>query len=203
MYSVLLYKNTPNLENVPGDWPAEVSLLPEGVTTVEAPYQPMTEEEYQAWISNPELIAAKNLWNLRQSGVSSPVAYIVIPKVSCSLDSTDPLYQIFKYQIRDGEPDRIYCVENMPLQIEVEMRNYPTQEVVLPVTDSFSMPMTGENKSTQLLLISIVDGKALINLRIPETGVYEITEELINRELPENSKFGFKGIRLYVLRTTF
>jgi hypothetical protein len=197
-YSVLLYKYTANPDKVPGDWPAEVALIADDAV-VEAPCQIMSIEDYATYISNPTLLAAKEQWNQQQAGNVVPTNLIITESIECSADASDPLLSVFSYTPGDsGQPDRVRVTENMPFKVTITVKDQ--QGTVVPVNDTFALPILGEGLPTQLLLVQFISGVASFELKFPQTGLYSITQETINRELPSDSQFAFSGVKIYVLR---
>lgn len=196
-YAVLLYKFTPNIEGIPGDWPCEVRLIEEGAS-VEAPWLIMTKEDYDSYISNPELLAQKEAWNIAQAGAATPSSYIIEETVACSLPEDDPHRAFFAF-IPSESGDKVRVIEGMPFTATITIKD-PTGSSVVPLTDNFALPITGEGMPTQLLFIQFINGVATVNLQFPVTGLYEITQETINRELPIDSHFSFRGLKMYVLK---
>jgi hypothetical protein len=199
-YSVLLYKNTQNPDGIPGDWPATVVLLPDDVHEVDPPHQIMTDTEYNEYINNPVLIAQKNAWQNSKQGIFHPIAKIQIENVTCQFPLDHPAYQMFNYRPSTNENSaKIRVIENMPILVKIRIRDL-SDSYTIPVNDGFALPILGEGMPTQLLYVDFVNGEATVNLSFPSTGVFEITQQDLNRELPPDSNFLFDGIKIYVLK---
>jgi hypothetical protein len=63
-FAVLLYKDTPNLEGIPGEWPCETKPLDNGTTLPSdgRNWQLMTEEQLNARLA--QYAADKEAWNI-------------------------------------------------------------------------------------------------------------------------------------------
>lgn len=193
-YAVLLYKFTENLDGVPEDWPAEVYKLEE-TSVVTAPWQVMSDEEYSAYISEPTRLAAKEAWNQKQKGIVPPMARIVITDMVSDLTDEDPLKGYFLFQ---PALNKVRIPVGTPFICSFKVTDI-SGSYTLPVSDAFALPITSEGGSTQLIAVSIQNGLASIRISFKESGVYSITEDTINRELPIGSQFAFNNIKLYVL----
>lgn len=202
-YSVLLYKNTDNPDGIPGDWPATVQLLPDDVHTVDPPHQIMSDTEYNEYINSPFLASAMASWKNAEQGIFNPVAKIVVTEVTCGLPSSNPAFPMFKYEpnTESCKASKVQMLENMPVTVKILIRDL-TDSYTLPITDGFALPVLGEGMPTQLLFVSFVNGEAMVNLDLSKTGVYEITQDDLNRELPSDSTFAFDGMKIYVLKST-
>ena len=189
-YAVLLYSNTSNPDSVPGDWPAEVKAI-EDNDTVEAPWQIMTKDEYEAYITDSDRVAAKEAWNNKQAGIVEPFAKIIVTKVE-DLTTNDPYFSW------DEESSKIRMSVGSTIKASLEIQTLSGNRI--PVNDFFAMPIIGENQPTELHAVKAIDGVISFEMTFEKSGLYNITEETINRELPIGSQFKFKDIRIYVLK---
>lgn len=65
------------------------------------------------------------------------------------------------------------------------------------LTAKFHMPMRSRDGRERLILVDVVDGKAIFTVRMPTSGVWSVTEEGISSELPE--RFSFDGLTIRVV----
>jgi hypothetical protein len=195
MYSVLLYRDAANPENVPDDWPAEVLYIPDGPNvSVNPPRVLMTNDEYNAYVNDPDRVARKQIWNDAQAGIYEPVALIKVMDVTCVTN-----HPVFAW-IPDahGGIGKIRIPAGMPFTAHIQMRDVG-DTTTMPINDFFAMPVIGEGHPTQLFAVGVTDGVATMEMMYPNSGIYEITQDVINRELPPQSKFKFAGVRIYVV----
>lgn len=68
---------------------------------------------------------------------------------------------------------------------------------IIPVTDSFRLPLVSSDGRERITLASFVDGKATIPITFKESGVWSLTQEEINKRLPANIRFNFDGMTVY------
>ena len=83
------------------------------------------------------------------------------------------------------------------LTVTVEIRD--ADDNLLPVTDSFAMPVGrvgGANYRT--LMMNFVDGVCSKTTTWNDAGEFEVTESMINVHLDENSKLEFSGFNISV-----
>jgi len=195
MYSVLLYSDTHNPAGVPGDWPAETKYIPDGPdVAVNAPWRLMTNDEYEEYVNDPARLERKRIWNDTQAGIIEPVALIKVIDVTCPTN-----HPIFAW-IPDahGGIGKIRIPVGMTFTAHILMRDL-NDTFTLPINDFFAMPIIGEGHPTQLLAVGVNDGVVSMDMTYPTSGIYEITEAVINRELPPAQQFKFAGVKIYVV----
>ena len=70
---------------------------------------------------------------------------------------------------------------------------------MLPLTDSFRMPLVSTDGRERVLLARIQDGRVTLRVPMTESRIWRITETQINSALPEAAHMAFDGLTLYVV----
>lgn len=72
-------------------------------------------------------------------------------------------------------------------------------ECSLPITDSFAVPLAGLiGANGKTLMFNFLDGVAERDFAFSESGEWEVTEQQINKHLPEGQHFEFSGLHISV-----
>ena len=66
-------------------------------------------------------------------------------------------------------------------------------------SDSFRMPIKATDGREKVLLATVTNGVASITWTPKESGIWNITEALMNRDLPTESHLSFRGLKIFVL----
>lgn len=69
----------------------------------------------------------------------------------------------------------------------------------VPVSGHFRAPIRASDGRERVVLAVITAGSLAATWTPSESGIWEVTEALINRDLPEASRFHFSGVKVYVL----
>ena len=69
----------------------------------------------------------------------------------------------------------------------------------LPLSENFRMPLLSRDGREKVLLAAMSDGQVTITVPLRESGVWSVTEEMINSALPESLRMAFSGITIYVV----
>ena len=69
---------------------------------------------------------------------------------------------------------------------------------MLPLTDSFRMPLVSTDGRERVLLARMQDGRVTLRVPMTESRIWRITETQINSALPEAAHMAFDGLTLYV-----
>jgi hypothetical protein len=150
----------------------------------------MTNEEYTTYINDPLRLARKEAWNRQQQGEVAPIALIKVDDVTC--DTNHPLFMWNK------DIGKIRVPVAVPFSAHILIRDLG-DTVTLPIDDVFAMPITGENRPTSLRAVVANQGVITLTISFGESGIYEINEQTINRELPPGGQFKFTNIKIYVV----
>lgn len=81
----------------------------------------------------------------------------------------------------------------------VEMRT-PDGAAVLPLHDTFRLPIVARDGRERVLLASFTAGVASIQGQFSESGVWNVSEAQINADLPPEQHMAFGGLRIYVIQ---
>jgi hypothetical protein len=73
---------------------------------------------------------------------------------------------------------------------------------LIPLTDTFRMPVRARDGREKLLLVKVIDGKALLTVTFSSSGLWEVTEESLNEALPADRQMAFKGLKIFVVEET-
>lgn len=69
---------------------------------------------------------------------------------------------------------------------------------VIPLTGAFRMPLIASDGRERIVAASMADGVASIAVPLAESGVWGVTQDDINRDLPITQHMAFSGIKVYV-----
>jgi len=113
-------------------------------------------------------------------------------------DTYDPLEMVNMNKIIITSHSKRALVEvGNSLTVTAEIREADGN--VLPVTDSFAMPVgrvSGSNYRT--LMMNFVDGVCSKTTKWNDAGEFEVTEKMINMHLDESEKLEFEGFNISV-----
>lgn len=69
---------------------------------------------------------------------------------------------------------------------------------LVALTDQFRMPMRSRDRRERMLLARMVDGAIEITAPMRDSGVWAVTEAMVNEGLPDAAHMAFDGITIYV-----
>ena len=72
---------------------------------------------------------------------------------------------------------------------------------VIPLSDSFRMPIVSRDGREKVLLARMEAGVITITAPMRESGVWKVIEARINEGLPEGAKMRFAGLTIFVVET--
>lgn len=67
-----------------------------------------------------------------------------------------------------------------------------------PISSTFRMPIVSSDGRERFVLVTFVSGAATFSVTMNESGLWEVTETRINRDMPAASRMRFAGIKVYV-----
>ena len=91
----------------------------------------------------------------------------------------------------------VTCPVGTVLTVHADLRDAAGQ--VLPLTDSFRMPLRSRDGREKVLLAVMQDGTVTINAPLRESGAWSVTEAMINESLPPGNQMGFAGFQVFVV----
>lgn len=91
----------------------------------------------------------------------------------------------------------ITCAAGTVVSATVELQT--NAGVVVPLTEIFRMPIVSIDGHYTYALASFVDGIGTIVARLDQSGLWTITEEEINKNLPDELKMDFETLSIYVI----
>ena len=161
-----------------------------------APCQSVDDPDYAAYVA---WVEEGNIPSPPPAEVPEEASSVLIitENIMCSLPEGDPRHVFFAF-IPSELGDKVRVIENMPIEVNITIKDVLGN--VVPITDNFALPITGEGMPTQLLFLQFSAGAATVHLNFPLTGLYEITQDTLNRELPPEAHFKFNGVKIYVLK---
>lgn len=92
--------------------------------------------------------------------------------------------------------NKVSCLEGGVVTAVVEL-HYPDSNLV-PLTMMFHMPVIADDGRKHIVRASFINGVATISATMRASGVWQITESAINRDLPAEMAMSFDGIDIYV-----
>jgi len=72
---------------------------------------------------------------------------------------------------------------------------------VLPLDDTFRMPIRSRDGRERVLAASMSQGVITFGVRFDDSRVWEVTEAVINADLPSERHMRFKGIKVFAVET--
>lgn len=97
-----------------------------------------------------------------------------------------------------SDSNEITCPAGTVLHGEIEIR-MPDNSTVIPLTQNFRLPVKSEDGREIVVLASFTDGVGFVDIPLRNSGLWHITEDLINRNLPVENRMKFEGVHIYVL----
>jgi hypothetical protein len=91
----------------------------------------------------------------------------------------------------------VTCIAGATITVTAELRG--AGGAVLPLSDSFRMPIRASDGREKVLLASMANGIITIAAPLRDSGIWVITEELINQRLPDEAQMSFAGMTIYVV----
>lgn len=83
------------------------------------------------------------------------------------------------------------------LTVLAELRD--SQGIKLPLSDSWRMPLRARDGREKVLLAVMINGDIAITVPVPDSGVWEIRESVINESLPTAARMRFgDDMRVFV-----
>jgi hypothetical protein len=72
---------------------------------------------------------------------------------------------------------------------------------VLPTDDSFRLPIRSRDGRERVVLASMVQGLITFSLLFDASRVWEVTEAVVNADLPPERHMRFRGIKVFAVET--
>ena len=91
----------------------------------------------------------------------------------------------------------VTCPVGAVLQISAELRGAHGQ--VLPLSDSFRMPMRSRDGRERVLLAHMTEGLLQIQVPLRESGVWSVTQDTVNEALPAEAHMRFAGMQVFAI----
>ena len=115
--------------------------------------------------------------------------------VVVSITSDDPQAII---NLKDNE---ITLHENYTVTANFEVHINLDGSVNTQYSGIFRMPLRKTTGDIMFTLVSIKEGKGTLSVKMPlgSSGLWEITEKLINEKLPPSATLDFEGFKIYVV----
>lgn len=89
------------------------------------------------------------------------------------------------------------CPAGTVLTFHAELRD--AAGAILPITDSFRMPLRSRDGREKVLLAVMDNGVVSINAPLRESGTWSVTEAMVNESLPADHQMGFAGFQVFVV----
>ena len=70
---------------------------------------------------------------------------------------------------------------------------------VLPLSDSFRMPMRSRDGRERVLLGHMTEGLLQIQVPLRESGVWSVTQDTVNEALPAEAHMRFAGMQVFAI----
>lgn len=70
-------------------------------------------------------------------------------------------------------------------------------ENIIPLTESFRMPLVSLDGRMRLLLVNFINGVAVFSAQMTDSRIYHVKEEHVNQDLPDELFMKFKGFKVY------
>jgi len=93
---------------------------------------------------------------------------------------------------------RMMFAAGATVAVTAELRD--ATNAIIPMTQSFAMPLVADDGRKRLLLVNMTSGVATVNATITESGKWEVREDAINSELPPEQQMQFAGLNMYVVQ---
>ena len=132
--------------------------------------------------------------HVNQTFSDAPLNPIINASVTSDNDSDHPLMN----GMLPLKPNELYIKEGDSIQADIKVTDFLDNPIDL-TGQAFSMPIVSANGSERLILIRFNGNSAFKSIKFPMSGVYRVTQEMINRDLPEGvPEFIFDDITIYV-----
>lgn len=95
--------------------------------------------------------------------------------------------------------DDVTCKIGTVLTVTAELRS-PVDGAVIPLSDSFRLPLRARDGREEVLLAAMVYGVVQIVAPMDQSGVWKVTEQTINEGLPEAMHMACAGLTLFVFK---
>jgi len=83
------------------------------------------------------------------------------------------------------------------LGFTAELRD--SEDAVLPVDDTFRMPIRSRDGRERVVLAGMVQGVITFSVTFTESRVWEVTQDVINADLPAEAHMRFAGVRVFAV----
>jgi hypothetical protein len=150
----------------------ETELCPSNATTLVPPHT--LDGTYAEWIGD--------CWCLKEIIVITPVPTVHILSVVGGI--YDPAKS--EFTVESGTQFTVSC--------EIKLGDQK-----LPITDTFRMPIQSLDGREKLLLIKVRDGDATLVWTPKDSGTWIVSEQLMNRDLPQANHMSFSGLKIFVV----
>lgn len=91
----------------------------------------------------------------------------------------------------------VTCPTGAVLTFMAELRGPDGQ--VLPVSDSFRMPIRSRDGREKVLIADMVNGVITVLVPLRESGAWSVTEQTVNEALPAGRQMRFAGVQVYAV----
>ncbi len=119
-----------------------------------------------------------------------------LPRPALVITSIEPDATHASQALINGVSD-VTCPAGTVLTVHAELRD--AAGAVLPLTDSFRMPLRSRDGREKVLLAVMENGVVSINAPLRESGAWSVTEAMINESLPPDHQMGFDGFQVFVV----
>lgn len=119
-----------------------------------------------------------------------PVAE-VLPEIVITNIVSDKSDSIIRFDFSD-----ISCPVGATLTCAAELRAHGGS--VIPLTDSFRMPLRSRDGRERFVFVSFSSGAATFSSTMNESGLWSINQEAINSGLPAEKHMAMKEVQIYV-----
>lgn len=72
---------------------------------------------------------------------------------------------------------------------------------VIPIDDTFRMPIRSRDGRERVLVATMVQGVITFSVQFDDSRVWEVTEAVINGDLPPEARMRFQGVKVYVVES--
>ncbi len=136
----------------------------------------------------PFMVAHYPLGNYREVVQPEPPTPPVLPELVI-ISVTGAIYDAAKHEITTTEGTAI------TVNTEIHVGGV----IYTPFTGTFRVPVVATDGREKVVLANVVSGAAAITWTPKDSGIWEITQARINRDIPEVQHLSFADIKLFVL----
>ncbi len=111
--------------------------------------------------------------------------------VVTALSSEDPTALVA------ADLSEVTCKSGATVSATIELRD--GQESIVPIDESFRMPLRARDGRERILLVTLVGGIAQVEAVIAESGLWQVAEAAINESLPSDKYMVFDGLSIYTV----